>query len=90
MHVDACVGAGQPALGTGELDPSQNLSGRFVATQLGLCGCSPGGVGEFVDPGLELGEGALDRLEAQPLDASSGPDREGPGRYFLDRLSIGT
>ena len=88
MDVDAGVGAGQPELGTGQLDPCQDLLGRFVAAQLGLCGCSPGGLGELVDPGLELGQGALERVETQPLDASSGPDRERPDRYL--RWSIGT
>jgi hypothetical protein len=34
----------------------------------------PRGVGDLVDPGLELGQGALERVEALPLDASSGPD----------------
>jgi hypothetical protein len=87
--VDAGVGLGQTTLGTGELDPGHDLLDRFVAAQLGLCGRSPGSLGELDDPGLELGQGALDRLEAQPLDASSGPDREGPGSYLL-RWSIGT
>ncbi len=89
MNVDSGVGPGQPPLGTGELDPGQDLLGRFVAAQLCLCRCPPGGRGELVDPGLELGQGAVDRLEALPLDASSGPDREGPGSYLL-RWSIGT
>jgi hypothetical protein len=31
MNVDARVGAGQPAFGTGELDASQDLIGRLVA-----------------------------------------------------------
>ncbi|HET6866613.1 MAG TPA: hypothetical protein VFH80_11920 [Solirubrobacteraceae bacterium] len=87
MDVDAGVGAGEPALGTGQLDPCQDLLSRFVTAQLGLCGCSPGRLGELVDPGLELGEGALERVEAQPFDASSGPDRERPGGYL--RWSIG-
>jgi hypothetical protein len=83
------VGAGQPTLGAGQLDPGHDLLGRFVPAQLGVRWAAPHGFGALVDPGLELGQGALERLEAQPLDASSGPDREGPGSYLL-RWSIGT
>jgi hypothetical protein len=89
VHVDAGVGRGQPALGTGELDPGEDLFGRFVAAQLCSGGCSPGGLGELVDPGLELGQRTLERVEALALDASSGPDGDGPGGYLL-RLSMGT
>jgi hypothetical protein len=83
VHVDAGLGAGQPPLGTGQLDPGQDLLRRGVPAQFCLCGCAARGLGELVDPGLELGQGALERVEAQPLDASSGPDGEGPGSYLL-------
>jgi hypothetical protein len=88
VNVDARVGAGQATLGTGQLDPGQDLLGRFVAAELRLGGALRCGLRDLVDPGLELGQGALERFEAQPLDASSGPDGEGPSGYL--RLSIGT
>ena len=90
------MGAGQPPLGTGQLNPGQHLLRGTVAAQLRLRGLSARGLSEFVDPGLEFGQRALERVEPLALDASSGPDREGPGGYRSSpapaylRLSIGT
>jgi hypothetical protein len=72
----------QATFRTGQLDPGQQLFGRFVAAQLGLRGRAPRGLGELLDPGLELGQGALERLEALALDPRARPDRERPDRYL--------
>jgi hypothetical protein len=88
VDVDAGVGAGQATLGTGQLDPAHDLLLGGVAAQLGLGGLPRSGVRELVDPGFELGQRALERVETQPLDARVGPDRERPGGYL--RWSIGT
>jgi hypothetical protein len=89
VNVDARVRARQAFFRAGKLEPGRDLLGRFVASQLGLGGASPHGFGELVDPGLELGQGALERVEALALDARAGSDREGPGGYLL-LWSIGT
>jgi hypothetical protein len=88
VDVDAGTGAGQPTLGSGQLDSSDHLLLGGVPAKPGLRGCSPGGLGELLDPGRELGNGALERVEAHSLDASLGPGGERPGGYL--RWSIGT
>jgi hypothetical protein len=96
VDVDPGVGAGQPALGAGQLDPGHDLLGRGVPAQPDVCGVAPRGIGKLVDPGLELGQRALERVEALALDARIGPDGEGPGGYERSlasaylRWSIGT
>jgi hypothetical protein len=87
VYVDAGVDGGQATLGAGQLQPGQHLVGRFVAAQLGFGGVPRCGVCELVDPRLELGQAALERVEAVALDARARPDREGPVGY---RWSIGT
>jgi hypothetical protein len=88
VHVDAGLGAGQATFGTGQLDPGHDLLGRGIPAQFRVCGFAPRGVGELIDPGRELGQGALERVEARPFDTRSGPDGERPGGYL--RWSIGT
>ena len=82
------MGLRQATLWTGQLDPSQDLLARFVAAQLRSGGFAPRGVRELNDPGLELGQGPLERVEALALDARVGPDGEGPGGGYF-RWSIG-
>jgi hypothetical protein len=97
VDVDTGVGAGQATLGTGQLDPGHDLLLGGVAAQLGLGGVPRRRACELVDPGLELGQRALERVEAFALDARIGPDRERPGGYERSpgvepylRWSIGT
>jgi hypothetical protein len=90
VDIDAGAGAGQPALGAGQLQPGQDLLLRAVLAQPRFGRVGPGAGCELVDPRLELGQGALERVEAPALDARTGPDGERPGGYFLARWSIGT
>ena len=96
MHVDARAGAGQATLGTGKLNPGDDLLLGAVAMELRVGGVFFGAARELVDPGLELGQGVLERVEAPALDARARPDGERPGGYerapasaYL-RWSIGT
>jgi hypothetical protein len=88
VHVDAGAGAGQATLGPGQLESGEDLPLGTVLAQLRVRWGCPRAVRELIDPGLELGQGALERVEALALDARVGPDREGPGGYL--RWSIGT
>ncbi len=81
-NVDARVGAGQATLGPGQLDPRDDLLLGGVAAQARLCRVLARGLGELIDPGCELGQGSLESVEPVALDASPGPDGEGPGGYL--------
>ena len=96
MDVDAGAGGCQATFGAGQLDPGHDLLGGGVAAQPRVGGFAPRGAGELVDPSGELGQRALERVEALALDARIGPDGEGPGGYERSfasaylRWSIGT
>jgi hypothetical protein len=81
VHVDAGAGRRQATLGAGQLDPGHDLIGRGVPAQPRVGRFAPRSAGELVDPGRELGQRALERVEALALDARFGPDGEGPGGY---------
>ena len=87
-NVDAGPGAGQAAFGTGQLEAGHDLLRRAVALEPGLGRAVRGRLSDLLGLGCELDQRALERVEAQPLDTSLGPDREGPGGYL--RWSIGT
>lgn len=88
MNVDAGVGAGEASLGAGQLEAREDLLLGTVALELRLDRVGLRAVRQLADPGLELGQRALERVEALALDARFGPDREGPARYW--RSPIGT
>jgi hypothetical protein len=96
VDVDAGAGGREATFGAGQLDPGHDLLGRCVPAQLRVGGFAPRRLGELVDPGGELGQRALERVEALALDARFGPDGEGPGGYERSlasaylRWSIGT
>ena len=68
VHVDADVNGGQPALGTGELEPRRHLHFRPVAPQLDAGVTRPRLRDELVDPLGQLSQGALERVETLALD----------------------
>jgi hypothetical protein len=88
VDVDAGVRARQATFGPGQLQAGEDLLLGTVLAELGVEWVRLGAVREFVDPGLELGQRALERVEAVALDARVSSDGEGPGGYL--RWSIGT
>jgi hypothetical protein len=88
VDVDAGVRARQATFGPGQLQAGEDLLLGTVLAELGPQWVCLGAVREFVDPGLELGQRALERVEAVALDARVSSDGEGPGGYL--RWSIGT